>query len=102
MEELFRRVKPLDLRGRPKRSWAVCDDCLRYWPARRSYWKTKREDWVEMETCEWTVEDWSLRLSRQCPVCWCEEKRLALRELGSLNPTEGVKYKGLGLILDRC
>jgi hypothetical protein len=79
MEELLRRVKPLDARGRPKRTWAVCCDCLRYRPTRKSYWKGKRKDWGSTDIWEYKVESWNRRSSLQCPECWCEEWRAALR-----------------------
>jgi hypothetical protein len=54
--KLLRRLMPLDARGRPKRSWAVCGDCLRYRPTRKSYWKAKQSVWVKTKTWEGVVK----------------------------------------------
>jgi hypothetical protein len=56
---------------------AVFETVLRYRSTRRRYSKTKRADWIEMDTWEWTVETWNSKFSRQCPECWCAESRLA-------------------------
>ncbi|KAL9103211.1 MAG: hypothetical protein Q9163_001738 [Psora crenata] len=51
MEKLLRFVRPVDARGRPKRGWSVCVDCLQYRPMRKSYWKKKRPS-------KWSPEAW--------------------------------------------
>ncbi|RKK27305.1 hypothetical protein BFJ66_g16720 [Fusarium oxysporum f. sp. cepae] len=43
MLSLLRRLAPLDARGRPKRTSALCCDCLRYLPTKKSYWKKEGE-----------------------------------------------------------
>jgi hypothetical protein len=60
---------------------AVFETVLRYRSTRRSYWKTKRADWIKMDTWEWTVETWNSKFSRQCPECWYAESRLAHQNL---------------------
>jgi hypothetical protein len=48
---------PLDARGRPKRTWAVCGDCLRYRPTRKSYWKAKQSVRVKTKTWDGVVKE---------------------------------------------
>ena len=73
--KLLRRLMPLDARGRPKRTWAVCGDCLRYRPTRKSYWKAKQSVRVKTKAWEGVVKSWNVKYSLQCPECWFDERR---------------------------
>jgi hypothetical protein len=74
-QSLLRRIKPLDARGRQKRTLALCCDCLRYRPRRLSYWKgTTMAD--ESGPCwSWVLQSWKSTYSAQCPECWSYERR---------------------------
>ena len=75
LEQLLRRIRPLSKLGRPKRSWAVCLDCFRYRPIRKSYWK-KKEQFFAVEKLFWEnkVNGWSMDISLQCPECAAQER----------------------------
>ncbi|OCK89140.1 uncharacterized protein K441DRAFT_668167 [Cenococcum geophilum 1.58] len=72
--ELLRLIEPLNARGRPKMSWAVCHDCLRYRPTKKCYWATKRRDWVITKNWQKRVNSWKvthfLQYSEGCPECY--------------------------------
>lgn len=71
MEDLLKRIRPLDAQGREITTVALCVDCHRYQPKAVSYWvmaKTrgqtvKVEDWYDM-LVKWTMEN-----SERCPAC---------------------------------
>ncbi|MCJ1243467.1 hypothetical protein MMC30_000664 [Trapelia coarctata] len=73
MEKFLIRIKPLNARGREKKTWAVCVDCMRYRPTRKSYWKRKRGHWVNTKHWESLLWSWNAKYSLQCPECWAEE-----------------------------
>ncbi len=68
--KLLRRLMPLNARGRPSRAWAVCVDCLRYRPTKKSYWRAKQSVRVKTKTWGGVVKSWNMKYSLQCPECW--------------------------------
>ncbi|KAM5373289.1 hypothetical protein ACJZ2D_007118 [Fusarium nematophilum] len=78
MHNFLKRVAPQDARGRPKKTVALCHDCLRYRPTRKTYWRGKKHEKCEeseqgLPGWERAVEHWRDRFSTQCPQCWCDE-----------------------------
>lgn len=41
MGKLLKIAQPLNARGRPRKAWHLCVDCLQYRPMRWGYWKKK-------------------------------------------------------------
>lgn len=82
MEGFLRLVKPLTASGRAKNAWSVCNDCMRYRPRRKSYWKKRQGEWVSTEVWgdawEGKVSGWNANYSLQCPGYWSEERMVAL------------------------
>ncbi|KAF1994103.1 hypothetical protein P154DRAFT_502388 [Amniculicola lignicola CBS 123094] len=72
IEKLLKRVKPVDARGKSKRTWGFCIDCMRYRPTRKSYWNGKVTcgNWAAWDRA---VRCWNTKFSLQCPQCWGEE-----------------------------
>lgn len=89
MLPLLRRLAPVDARGRPMRTLALCCDCLWYRPTRKSYWTKDGKQYVLMEPgrCAQEVWDdrvsaWTSRFSFQCPACWLRERIVVLERAG--------------------
>lgn len=76
LDKLLRRLKPLNERGLPKRTLALCCSCLRYRPTRRSYWKAKQIVDASPKVWESVLRGWNSKYSAQCPECWCEEEQV--------------------------
>ncbi|KAH8745556.1 hypothetical protein F5883DRAFT_265162 [Diaporthe sp. PMI_573] len=82
MVALLHVVRPLDARGRLKKSWAPCCVCYRYRPKRKSCWKGVQKRYAKEMACgilvgyDSIVQSWSEKHSSsyQCPDCWCEER----------------------------
>ncbi len=70
MEDILRRIKPLNRRGQPSRAWHVCLDCVRYRPTRKSYWKKRRLEGVGDAVWKNCIDCWNNKYSLQCPDCW--------------------------------
>ncbi|KAI1501063.1 hypothetical protein F5X99DRAFT_383770 [Biscogniauxia marginata] len=83
---IVRFFKPVDARGRPKKTLALCCDCYRYRPKRQSYWKGVRKNYPTDSSCLAgymdVVPSWSSGYSFQCPACWCESR---IRDWGHLD-----------------
>ncbi|KAH7175909.1 hypothetical protein EDB81DRAFT_751347 [Dactylonectria macrodidyma] len=84
---MMRRLAPLDSHGRLKRTTALCCDCLRYRPLRKSYWKEDGKRYsleVPPEDADEPWDDrvsiWKSKTSFQCPTCWLKEKMELLRK----------------------
>lgn len=89
---LLRRLAPLDVRGRPKRSSALCCDCLRYRPKKKSHWKNDGERYAIMEPGidVWEIWDnrvssWTSSYSFQCPACLLKERLDVLERAGKIH-----------------
>lgn len=88
---LLRRLAPVDTRGRPSRTLALCCDCLWYRPTRKSYWIKDGNRYVLMEPGRFAqefwddkVSIWTSRFSFQCPACWLKERMVILEQAGKL------------------
>ncbi|KAH8661757.1 hypothetical protein BGZ61DRAFT_147698 [Ilyonectria robusta] len=91
MLSLLRRLAPLNARGRPKRTSALCCDCLWYRPTKKSYWKKDGERYtlVKPGIGAWEIWDnrvstWTSRFSFQCPACWLKERMAILERAGKI------------------
>lgn len=89
MLPLLRRLVPVDARGRPRRTLALCCDCLWYRPTRKSYWTNDGNQYVLMEpgrhaqeVWDGWVSIWTSKFSFQCPACWLKERRAILEQAG--------------------
>lgn len=89
MFSLLRRLAPLDARGRPKRTLALCCDCLWYRPTRKSYWKKDGERYTTAkpgigawEIWDSRVSAWTSSYSFQCPACWLRERMMTQEQAG--------------------
>ncbi|KAL3420320.1 hypothetical protein PVAG01_08819 [Phlyctema vagabunda] len=92
VEDILRRLKPLNRRGKPSKAWIICLDCSRYRPARKSYWKKWQVDRqeesfmprIESLRSGWfmdRIEFWNSGSSTQCPECWLQECNEEFRSL---------------------
>jgi hypothetical protein len=83
MLRLLHRVRPVDVRKRVNRAWALCCDCYSHRPRKKAYWLTRGKQYklnvesfcnVRKQYGE-IVKDWCVRssISYQCPECWCKE-----------------------------
>ncbi|KAF2241474.1 hypothetical protein BU26DRAFT_525294 [Trematosphaeria pertusa] len=69
-EKLLKRLRPVDMRGKPKRSWRLCCDCMQYRPTKKSYWNKKLVTQRFEEAWGGAVRHWNTNYSLQCPQCW--------------------------------
>ncbi|KAF2787487.1 hypothetical protein K505DRAFT_329648 [Melanomma pulvis-pyrius CBS 109.77] len=74
IEGLLKRMKPVDARGKLKRSWALCIDCPQYRPTRKSYWNKKKSNCSSGKSWDIMVLRWNDKRSLQCPQCWQRER----------------------------
>ncbi|KAJ3455281.1 hypothetical protein MRS44_013881 [Fusarium solani] len=96
MLALLHVVRPLDARGRFKKSLAPCCDCYRYRPKRKSYWKGVEKRYRRESASgilvghDSIVDSWSKKHSSsyQCPECWCEER---INKYGHLIDREDIR-----------
>ncbi|KND86304.1 hypothetical protein TOPH_09060 [Tolypocladium ophioglossoides CBS 100239] len=70
IEGLLKRMQPLNKQGLPTRSYALCCDCLRHRPTRRSFWRAKRQAKMRASVWDGAVTCWNRRYHLQCPECW--------------------------------
>ncbi|KAH6971927.1 hypothetical protein EDB80DRAFT_733964 [Ilyonectria destructans] len=95
MLALLHVVRPLDGRGRFKKSWAPCCVCYRHRPKRKSYWKGVKTRYPSESASgilaghDSIVDSWRKNQSSsyQCPECWCEER---INKYGHLKDREDV------------
>ncbi|KAI9833986.1 MAG: hypothetical protein M1826_005891 [Phylliscum demangeonii] len=80
MEKLLRLVRPLTAKGRRRRAWDPCVDCLRYRPTRKSYWITKDHGKLSEALWETWLQRWTSGYSMQCPECWFQEVGIGREE----------------------
>ncbi|EGU83461.1 hypothetical protein FOPG_11843 [Fusarium oxysporum f. sp. conglutinans race 2 54008] len=74
IKDLLKRMRPLTPKGQPKRTMALCCDCLRYRPKRVTYWKEmiSKKNLRSLDLCAANdaAESWCTGESIQCPGCW--------------------------------
>ncbi|KAH9903864.1 hypothetical protein F4778DRAFT_102490 [Xylariomycetidae sp. FL2044] len=93
MLDMMRLCAPLDARGHRKKTLALCCDCFRYRPKRKSYWKRARKHYPTPSDSSYLqfymnfVQSWSSGSAYQCPTCWCEERIRTYERFGLFKKT---------------
>ncbi|KAH7241154.1 uncharacterized protein BKA55DRAFT_596505 [Fusarium redolens] len=74
LKNLLKRMRPLTPKGLPKRTMAICCDCVRYRHKRVAYWKKiiSKKNLRSLDLCAANdaAESWCTGESMQCPRCW--------------------------------
>lgn len=72
-DRLLGRLVPLNKVGQKKKTFTICDGCMRYRSTKKGFWMAKAGDGGE----ELGKEDWAKLAdqfkdgkSRHCPGCW--------------------------------
>ncbi|KAF2476663.1 uncharacterized protein BDR25DRAFT_310011 [Lindgomyces ingoldianus] len=56
LKAVLKRIKPINAAGRPKETWCLCVDWLRYRPMKKTYLAMKQVGWGNKEYYDSLVE----------------------------------------------
>ncbi|KAI5862438.1 hypothetical protein GGS23DRAFT_572377 [Durotheca rogersii] len=79
MRSLVHLICPVNARGQPVRTLAVCCYCCRYRTTKKSHWKKIIKEKfpgnrLMLEVVAYRISSWAQRDSIQCPECSCLEE----------------------------